>query len=90
MSAAEFAEWMAYYSLEPWGAEYDAYERALIASTIANVHRDPKKQKQPFKPEQFMRRFKEQKQAQKPNLLDKVKMINRLMGGKDLTHDDAE
>lgn len=86
MSAAEFAEWMAYYSLEPWGGEYDAYERALIVSTLANVNRDVKKRKQPYKPEDFMGRFIERKPKQRPSgaeLLEKVKVINRMFGGKD-------
>lgn len=86
MSSAEFAEWVAFHNLEPWGAEYEALERGVIAATIANTARDPKKRKQPFSPEDFLIRFRKQTAKSKAgSLLDKVKMINRMMGGKDYT-----
>jgi len=33
----------------PWGVETEDLRTGIIASTIANVNRDPKKQKKPFK-----------------------------------------
>lgn len=43
---------MEYYALEPFGAERDNLHAALIASTIANVHRG--KNQKAFKAEDFM------------------------------------
>lgn len=44
MCSAEFAEWMAFERLEgPLGPEREDWRVALIASTIANANRDPKK-----------------------------------------------
>lgn len=47
---------MAYYQLEPFGVERDDLRSGIIAATIANSNRDPKKQKKPFTPEDFMLR----------------------------------
>lgn len=54
IDSQELTEWMAYYSLEPWGTESEDLRTGIIASTIANVNRDPKKQKKPFTPQDFM------------------------------------
>lgn len=54
MSSQELSEWMAFYSLEPWGTEVEDLRAAIIASTIANANRDPKKQRKPYKPRDFM------------------------------------
>jgi hypothetical protein len=43
MGAGELVEWMAYYSIEPWGAERDNLHAGIIAATVANSNRDPKK-----------------------------------------------
>lgn len=39
MTSREFAEWMAYYGLEPFGERRADYRAALISSVIANVNR---------------------------------------------------
>ena len=83
MSSREFAEWAAYYELEPWGDEYDALERATIAAMVANTARDAKKRPQAYQPQDFMARFKERKDTGAATLLQKVSFINRLMGGRD-------
>jgi len=54
LDSREFAEWMAYYSLEPWGEERADLRAGIIASTIANRHRDPKREKEAYKPQDFM------------------------------------
>ncbi len=57
MSSREFAEWMAYYSIEPFGEEPANLRHGILTSVLANAHRDAKKQPQPFKPEDFMPKF---------------------------------
>lgn len=39
---------MAYYQMEPWGSHYDDLRVGAIASLIANIHRDKKRQADPF------------------------------------------
>jgi len=57
ISSRELSEWMAFFQLEPWGAEVEDWRTGLIASTIANVNRDPKKRRKPYEPEDFMPQF---------------------------------
>ena len=54
VSSAELTEWMAFYQLEPWGSEIDDLRAGIVASTIANANRDPKKQRKPFTAQDFM------------------------------------
>lgn len=56
ISSRELSEWMAYYQLEPWGTEQDDWRAGMIAATIANVNRDPKKRRKPYEPSDFMPR----------------------------------
>lgn len=51
MDSLELAEWMAYYSIEPWGYHFDNWRSGMVASQIANPHR--KKGAKPFKPSDF-------------------------------------
>ena len=54
MSSKEFTEWLAYYRLEPFGAEADDHRMAHLMALIANVNRDPKRRKTPWTPEDFL------------------------------------
>lgn len=54
ISSAELTEWQAFYRLEPWGTEIDDLRAGIVSSVVANVNRDPKKQRRPFKPQDFM------------------------------------
>lgn len=56
IDSRELSEWMAYFSMEPWGTETEDWRAGMVASTIANVNRDPKKQKKPFEPKDFVPR----------------------------------
>jgi hypothetical protein len=53
MSSREFSEWMAYYSIEPFGEDRIDIAAGLIASTLANIHRDPKQRQKPYSVEEF-------------------------------------
>jgi len=50
----ELSEWMAYFSMEPWGTEIEDWRAGMIASVIANANRDEKKRRKPFEPKDFM------------------------------------
>lgn len=57
MSSSEFNQWLAYYHLEPFGAERDNFHSATIATVLANIHRG--KSQPPFSTEDFMLRDSE-------------------------------
>ena len=54
IDSRELSEWMAYFSLEPWGTEVEDWRAGMIAATISNVNRDEKKRKKPFEPKDFI------------------------------------
>jgi hypothetical protein len=52
MSYIQLIEWLAYYTIEPFGEERDDVRAGIVASTIANTQR--RKGKKAFKPSDFM------------------------------------
>ena len=62
ISSAQFAEWMAYSTLEPWGEERDDLRMGIIASTIANANRG--KGQKAYKPSDFMPDFEPETEEQ--------------------------
>lgn len=40
MTSAELTEWMAFYTLEPWGTDVEDSRFANLMATEANVHGD--------------------------------------------------
>ena len=62
ISSRDFAEWMAYSRLEPWGEERADLRAGIVASTIANSNRG--KGQKPFKPQQFMPDFEPETEEQ--------------------------
>lgn len=87
ISSRELSEWMAYYELEPFGMERGDLQAGIVASTVANVNRDPKKQKRPFAPQDFMPKFEGGRGSDEgpgwQRLLAKVKMLNAAFGGRE-------
>lgn len=53
MSSIEFAEWLAYYSLRPFGDDLIDSQFAQLQALTANIHRDPKKGRR-YKVEDFL------------------------------------
>lgn len=45
---------MAYHQLEPWGEERADLRAGIIASTLANINRDPKRHPEPYGATDFM------------------------------------
>ena len=62
ISSAQYAEWLAYSKLEPWGEERDDLRMGIVASTIANVNRG--KGQKAFTPDQFMPSFEQETEEQ--------------------------
>jgi hypothetical protein len=73
MTAHDLAEWEAFFSLEPWGAEADEHRAGVISATIANVNR--RKGAAPFRPSDFFpSRIRALAQASM-SVVDRVKAI---------------
>jgi hypothetical protein len=65
-----FREWQVFFSLEPWGEERADLRAGIVASVIANTHRDRKKKPRPYVPGDFMPKFgKQKKRRQSQNEL---------------------
>ena len=54
IDSREFAEWMAFSQVHPFGDERADWRSGLIAATVANVFRGKQRA---FRPEDFMPRF---------------------------------
>ena len=54
MRPSELGEWLAEYSIAPWGEWRDDLRAAQTTAMIANVNRDPKRKPEPFHPRDFM------------------------------------
>ena len=59
--------------------EYDRYNVAVILAAIYNTIRNPKKQKEPFKPEDFLPK----KKTKQKDLLKQAESLNEIFGGTD-------
>lgn len=64
MPAGELVEWMAYFTIEPWGQVQEDFRAGVIASTLVNVMADTKGR--PSKPSDFFRLYGEDKKEQTP------------------------
>lgn len=51
LTSAEFVDWCAFYSMEPWGFHADAWRMGVIAATTANYSG---RVKRPLKPSDFL------------------------------------
>lgn len=81
MSAREFSEWMAFYTLEPFGPERDDLRIAILDSIVANATRDPKKSRV-MKPGDFMPEFGKAQQTPDQQL-QIAEALNAMFGGAD-------
>lgn len=54
VSSAELTAWYAFYQLDPWGEQRADLRNAMSMRQVAAINRDPKRQPQPPKVEDFM------------------------------------
>jgi hypothetical protein len=85
-NSRELSEWMAFASLEPFGDARGDLQAAIVASTVANTARDPKKRRRPFAPADFVPDFDrpERRHQTWQEQLSIVTMLNTAFGGRDL------
>jgi hypothetical protein len=90
ISARELSEWMAYFMLEPFGEERADVRAAIVAATVANTARDPKRHRRPFQASDFMPKFerKERERQTWEEQLRIVEMFNVAFGGEDLREEN--
>lgn len=89
ISSRELSEWMAYYSIEPFGAERDNLHAGIIASATVNLWRDS--EDEPVKPQDWQLQFGAEDDvvpAKATDLYDMVKTWAILNGA--TRGDDAE
>lgn len=48
IDSEEFAHWLAFFRLEPWGSEIEDLRAGSVVSMLANVNRDLKRRPEPF------------------------------------------
>lgn len=77
-----YREWHAYYQVEPFGEKRADFRSAIVAATIANTM-GRRKGQPAFRVEKFMPQFEPREIVKKTpdQLFDKLKILNRLMGG---------
>lgn len=80
-SSREFAEWMAYYRLEPWGEWRADYRNGLALSTYLNT-KLPKGKR--VKPDDFMPNFGPPRRASAKELASKLEMLAKVTQARDL------
>lgn len=66
MGAGEFAAWLAFYQVEPFGEVRADLRAALGATLTANAHRNAKKRKRPFEIGDFLFEFWKQERPAAP------------------------
>lgn len=85
MSATEFAEWIAYERIEPFGTVREDMRAGLIASTLLNLYK--KKGTKASNWEDFIPPYEKRRPNTWHDLLAKVVSFNRVLGGKDLRNE---
>ena len=81
VSSHELSEWLAFSTLEPFGADAENLGHEITASTIANVNRS--KNDKPYKVEDFMPKF-EKNNKSTDEMIQMAEMFTAGLGGMDL------
>jgi len=66
LTSAQLSELIAYDCIEPMGDERADFRIAQLTALTAEINRDSKHRRQPFKPQDFMRFSQEKKKVQTP------------------------
>lgn len=72
LSSRQWAEWQVYYGLEPFGGERGDIQAAVVAQTMANIHRDPQRKPAGFTLTDFMP-FADKPQVDTQTLSERIK-----------------
>lgn len=78
MDSKELTEWIAFYSLEPFGGDTQYIGHAITAATVANANRGKGK---PHKIEEFMPKFGPKHQQTVEEQIQFAAMMTAALGG---------
>jgi hypothetical protein len=79
MTSRELTEWMAFYSLEPFGGDTPYIGHAITAATVYNVNHDKDNQ---MKVDNFMPKWNHQEAEQTPEqMIQFAAMFTEALGG---------
>lgn len=82
ISSKELTEWMAFYTLEPFGVETEFLGHAITSAVVANANKP--KGKKSYTPEDFMPKFQKKKKQTTDAMIGMASVITKALGGKDL------
>lgn len=87
MSSKEFAEWMIYYSTEPFGPAREDFRAALQCSIAANVAGTKSSYDDFIKPWSYVEEQRERFTAENPDIFDtkqeaQIALFKSMMGGR--------
>jgi hypothetical protein len=89
ISSQQINEWMAFYQLEPFGADAQNIGHAITASTVANVNRQ--KGQKAFKVSDFMPNTQHaEKQQTVDEMINLAAIFTASLGGQDLRPDPED
>ncbi len=81
MGASEFRDWQTFYELEPFGDVRADLRAGIVAATVANAHRDPRKGK-PARPQDYMLQFEPKPPRTAQSMYEQMKALVMATGGK--------
>ena len=73
MRPSELGNWLALWQISPWGEDRADLRSGIVASTLANIHRDDKKRPEPFSAHEFMPFRRVDKKQEQRNLSAKIR-----------------
>jgi hypothetical protein len=79
VTSREFAEYWAFHELSPIGPERDDLRAGVVASTIANANRNPKKRSRPYTAAEFTPQFGAPAADEEPDEEELAAKIDRAM-----------
>ena len=82
ISSRELTEWMAFWQLEPYGAEIGFVGSAIVAATVANVNRQ--KGQKAYSASDFMPEFGPKQEQTVEEMIQIAAMYTAVLGGQDL------
>ena len=90
VTSREFAEYWAYDQLQPIGPERADLRAGIVAATIANVNRNPKKRAKPFSPVDFLPAYGwPDEEPDEDDLEARIGRAMELLGGVDETSSEG-
>jgi hypothetical protein len=93
VTSREFAEYWAFHQLSPIGPERDDLRAGVVASTIANANRNPKKRRRPYTAAELMPQFAtpelDAEELDEEELDAKIERAMEALGGGPVTPETA-